>query len=191
MKKILGFLLLSSLLFTSCKREYALVQPAKVDVFEQKQRIRPVNIQSTPKILESVINEVKFAALPIEETTQTTVEATVTNQPTQEKKPLIGGGKKKKKQVKRGQNGTFLEKIFQNQQFKKTQKEPVKKKKKKPFRRYGTMIPTGFLFLGIAILLSLIPLNGLALLFGMASILFLYLGFRKLLRKKRRRELFR
>jgi Flp pilus assembly protein TadB len=84
-----------------------------------------------------------------------------------------------------------MEKLFPNQQVKETQKRPVKKKKKKSFKRWGTMIPSGFVFLGIAILLSLININGLALLFGVAAILFLFLGFRKLLRRKRRRDIFR
>lgn len=191
MKNLIGFLLLSSLIFTGCKREYAFVQPAKVDVFEQKQRVKIVNPAVAQKSF-SVENEDEISHESIRQEAKLDLPISILKtEPTQEKKPLIGGGKKKKKQVQSRQSPTFLERLFPNQQLKKTQKEPTKKKKKKPFRRYGTMIPTGFVFLGIAVLLSLININGLALLFGVAAIFFLYLGIRKLLRKKRRREIFR
>jgi hypothetical protein len=68
---------------------------------------------------------------------------------------------------------------------------------KKLFKRNPKEVPlnstiyTGLIILGIAILLALISLNSLSFLFGVAAILFLYLGFKKYFRKQRRRDFFR
>lgn len=191
MKKLLGFLLLSSLIFFGCKREYAFVQPAQADIFVQKQRVRTPNQDANPKLTVLETKEVTSGEIVKDEIFPDALPVMIENYPAQNQKPLFGGGKKKRKQVQNRQGGTFMEKLFPNQQVKETQKRPVKKKKKKSFKRWGTMIPSGFVFLGIAILLSLININGLALLFGVAAILFLFLGFRKLLRRKRRRDIFR
>ena len=68
---------------------------------------------------------------------------------------------------------------------------------KKLFKRNPKEVPlnstiyTGLIIFGIAILLALVSLNSLSLLFGLAAILFLYLGFKKYFRKQRRRDFFR
>jgi hypothetical protein len=190
MKKLLSFLFLSSLIFTGCKREYAFVQPAKVDDFVQGQRVRIPNQGASLKLTSLEIKDVPLGRIVTDEVILEASLAAIENHLTQNQKPLFDGGKKKKSQVQSRQGGTFMEKLFPNQRVKETQKRPVKKKKKS-FKRWGTMIPTGLAFLGIAILLSLISINGLALLFGVAAILFLFLGFRKLLRRNRRRDIFR
>lgn len=188
MKKLFGFILLSSTLLTGCKREYAFVQPAQVDVFVQKQRVRSLPQSTNTELILPETKGVKSIETDADEITLDAVTLVLENQSAPIQKPVLKGGKKNVKQV---QNRTLAEKYFLNQQVKEIQKREVKKKKKKPIKRWGTMIPTGFIFLGIAILLSIINLNGLALLFGVAAILFLFLGFRKLFRKKRRREIFR
>lgn len=189
MNRSLIVLLLTLPFFTACKREYARVQPAKPDFFVQKQRtavkkeIAPIAVDE-PKIIESETPGV-IEALP---TKSVNVE-TDDFPDLVAQKPLFGGGKKKHQIEKRGV-ANFLEKVFPNQQLKETPKKQVKKKKKRR-TRWNPMIPAGFIFLGIAILLALINLNGLALLFGVASILFLFFGFKKLFRKKRRRSIFK
>lgn len=55
----------------------------------------------------------------------------------------------------------------------------------------NSTIYTGLIILGIAILLALVSLNSLSFLFGVAAILFLYLGFKNYFRKQRRRDFFR
>lgn len=190
MNRSLIVLLLALPFFTACKREYALVQPAKPDFFVQKQRAKANKeafLASPIENKKEVINEIfkvealpdNYAVLENEEMTQLASQ-----------KPIIGGGKKKRQQVQRRSAATFLKQVFPNQQLKETPKKHVKKKKKKRVR-WNSMIPAGFIFLGIAILLAFINLNGLALLFGVASILFLFLGFKKLFRKKRRRSIFK
>jgi len=68
---------------------------------------------------------------------------------------------------------------------------------KKFFKRNPKEVPlnstiyTGLIIFGIAILLALVSLNSLSLLFGLAAILFLYLGFKSYFRKQRRRDFFR
>jgi hypothetical protein len=68
---------------------------------------------------------------------------------------------------------------------------------KKLFKRNPKEVPlnstiyTGLIIFGIAILLALVSLNSLSLLFGLAAILFLYLGFKSYFRKQRRRDFFR
>ena len=68
---------------------------------------------------------------------------------------------------------------------------------KKLFKRNPKEVPlnstiyTGLIILGIAILLALVSLNSLSFLFGLAAILFLYLGFKSYFRKQRRRDFFR
>jgi hypothetical protein len=68
---------------------------------------------------------------------------------------------------------------------------------KKLFKRNPKEVPLnstiyiGLIILGIAILLALVSLNSLSFLFGIAAILFLYLGFKRYFRKQRRRDFFR
>lgn len=191
MKKLLGLILLSSTLLTGCRREYAFVQPAQVDVFVQKQRVRSLPQSTNPELTLLETKEVKPVETAADKITLDAVTLVLENQSASIQKPVLDGGEKNVKQVPNRQNRILAEKPFLNLQAKEIQKRELKKKKKRPIKRWGTMIPTGFIFLGIAILLSIINLNGLALLFGVAAILFLFLGFRKLFRKKRRREIFR
>lgn len=182
MTKNIGLLLLVASLITSCKRQYAFVQPAKVDVFAQKQRSTQVTRKS-----EKVLTKIK-----VKEQITETEEVTFLEEIQIERTPLVGKSSIPQPEYK---NKIISESLTinsaANQQIDQTQKRPVKKKRKKNFKRWNNMIPSGLIFLGIAILLSLINLNGLALLFGVASIIFLFFGIKKLLRKKRRREIFR
>lgn len=71
----------------------------------------------------------------------------------------------------------------------KTKAKPKKKplKKNKNWRKMGSNLVIGFVFLGIAVGLSLLHLGALAILFGLASIIFLILGIKKAFRLKRKR----
>jgi hypothetical protein len=64
------------------------------------------------------------------------------------------------------------------------------KQKFKPVPLNST-IYTGFIILGIAIVLALVSLESLSLLFGLAAIVLLYIGFKKYLRRKKWRDIFR
>lgn len=106
----------------------------------------------------------------------------------EEKNTSLDDGRKRRnrKNVEK-KEGTFIQKIFPNQTH--NDKTTIKKRRK-PVPLNST-IYTGFIILGIAILLSLISLSSLSLLFGVAAIIFLYLGFRKYFRKIQRRNVFR
>ncbi|MGR3812041.1 hypothetical protein [Jiulongibacter sp. NS-SX5] len=66
-------------------------------------------------------------------------------------------------------------------------KEKKKRKRRRMWRQFGSNLLIGFVFLGVAIILALIKLQTLAILFGVASILFLIFGLKKLFKKRRRR----
>jgi hypothetical protein len=75
---------------------------------------------------------------------------------------------------------------------KQNQKEkPKKKKKGKKFRQISSNLFVGFIFLGIAIVLAFLKLPTLVLLFGLASIIFLAIGLKKIWKKKRRQNRFK
>ncbi len=65
-------------------------------------------------------------------------------------------------------------------------KEKKKRQRQRFWRQFGSNLLLGTVFLVIAVLLALIHLQSLSILFGVASILFLFFGFRKIFKKKRR-----
>lgn len=69
-------------------------------------------------------------------------------------------------------------------------KAKKKKKKGKKFRQISSNLFVGFIFLGIAIVLAFLKLPTLVMLFGLASIIFLAIGLKKIWKKKRRRSRF-
>ncbi|MFN3590117.1 MAG: hypothetical protein ACK4UP_12110 [Spirosomataceae bacterium] len=93
--------------------------------------------------------------------------------------------KKKKKQTTRQEAKKKPFSVFQK-------KESQEKKKRIMNNTFlNDQVKIGGLFLGGAILLSLIDLPSLALLFGIASLLLLFLGFKKYFRRQRRKRAFR
>jgi hypothetical protein len=66
-------------------------------------------------------------------------------------------------------------------------KRKKQQKRQRFWRQIGGNLVTGFFFLGLAIGLSLLNLPSLAILFGIASILFLIFGLKKIFRKRNRR----
>lgn len=69
--------------------------------------------------------------------------------------------------------------------------KPEKRKRVMQNTFFNDQVKIGGLFLGGAIILSLFNLSGLALLFGVASLLLLFLGLKKYFRKQRRKKAFR
>lgn len=183
MKK-LTFLLLTFILLSSCRKEFASFQKSP-----------NINYAVKEKPIEIPLEVVKPEQPNLIASTQYSYALTEPNEVFQSKNNEIStqntqinddGGRKKRKSVSKRQE-TFFEKIFPNQHSK--EKQTVKKRRKAV--PLNSTIYTGFIILGIAILLALVSLNSLSLLFGVAAILFLYLGFKKYFRKKRRRDIFR
>lgn len=179
MKK-LTFLLLAFTLLVSCRKEFASFQKSpNINYTTQKKSIViPVEVtQPEPPTLIASIQDTE----PIE------VFRLETNETTTRKPQINDDGRRKKQKNVSKKEETFFEKIFPSQHTK--DKKPTKKRRKPvPF---NSNIYTGFIILGIAILLALVSLNSLSLLFGVAAILFLYLGFKKYFRRKKRRDIFR
>ncbi|WP_162628077.1 hypothetical protein [Arcticibacterium luteifluviistationis] len=65
-------------------------------------------------------------------------------------------------------------------------KEKKKRKRRRFWRQTGSNLFIGAFFLGIAIVLTLVHLQSLAALFGLASILFLFFGLKKFFKKRKR-----
>jgi hypothetical protein len=70
---------------------------------------------------------------------------------------------------------------------KEKEKRKKKQKRQKFWRQMGSNLLIGVVFLGLAIVLSIVHMQTLALLFGFASILFLIFGLKKVFKKKNRR----
>lgn len=174
------FLLLAFTLLVSCRKKIASFQKSpNINYTTQKKSIEiPVEVtQPEPLSLIASIQDTE----PIE------IFRSENNEIASQKLQINDdGGRKKQKNVSKKEE-TFFEKIFLSQHTK--DKKPTKKRRKPvPF---NSNIYTGFIILGIAILLALVSLNSLSLLFGVAAILFLYLGFKKYFRRKKRRDIFR
>ncbi len=67
------------------------------------------------------------------------------------------------------------------------EKEKKKRKRRKFWRQFGANLLIGTVFLVIAVVMAVLKLQTLVLLFGVASILFLIFGLKKLFRKRRRK----
>lgn len=183
MKK-LTFLLLTFTLLASCRKEFASFQKSP-----------NINYTTKKKSIEIPLEDIKPEQPNLIASTQDSYIFTEPNEVFQsERNDIVSqkaqisddGGRKKRKNVSTKQE-TFFEKIFPSQHIK--DKKTVKKRRK-PVPLNST-IYTGLVILGIAILLALVSLNSLSILFGFASLFFLYLGLKKYFRRKRRRDIFR
>lgn len=182
--KQLTLFLLSLIAFTSCRKDFASFQKSPNLSYSQ-----PKNVQN-PEVVIALNEPILMASMddsPLfleqKETFSDKISKNETN------KALLDDDRKRRKNRKNvsQKQGTFIEKIFPN--YGQNDKKVVKKRRK-PVPLNST-IYIGFIILGIAVLLALVSLGSLSLLFGVASILFLYWGFKKYFRKKRRRDIFR
>jgi hypothetical protein len=160
---------------SSCKKELTFVQKAKEEVFTSKTPETSIPIYEIDATLSA---SEEPTMLPILNLPTETIE------PFQEEDQNWERRKKRKKIQSKKE--TFFEKVFPN----KTTESKQKSKKKPTFRRYNSFIPAGFVILGIAILLALLSLQSLSLLFGLAALLILFIGFKRFFRRKNRRKLF-
>jgi hypothetical protein len=180
--KQLTFLLLSLIVFSSCRKNFAYFQKSKNLTYLQKKNIiHPViELSATEPILMASIDNSTVFIEKTESFSPKTIKIEAKN-------TLWDDGIKKRKKKSNVSKGTFIEKLFPNQTHK---NKKISRKRRNPVPLTST-IYIGFIILGIAIVLALVSLNSLSLLFGLASIGFLYLGFKTYFRKKRRRDIFR
>ncbi len=183
MKK-LTFLFLAFTLLTSCRKDFASFQKSPNINYTIKKKSIEIPVEITqpkqPNLIASTQDSYDF-------TEPNVFFKPKSNEIITQKQQIHDDGRKKNRKNISKKQETFFEKIFPNQH---TKDKKTVKKRRKPVPLNST-IYTGFIILGIAILLALVSLNSLSLLFGVASILFLYLGFKKYFRKKRRRDIFR
>lgn len=182
--KQLIFFLLSLIAFTSCRKDFASFQKSpNLSYSHQKNVQNPqVAIDLNEPVLMASVDE-----LPVFSEQKEAFSAEIPEK--EPNNPLWDDDRKRRKNRRNvsQKQGTFIEKIFPNQTN--NDKKVVKKRRKSvPF---NSTIYVGFIILGIAIVLALLSLSSLSLLFGVASIIFLYLGFKTYFRRKRRRDIFR
>ncbi len=174
MKKA-SFSLILVVLFSSCKREFARFQSVGVESFAKEKKINP-SILAKDNI-QYPINDVS--------------EQDIFSQATTEELPVLASNEPEIPLVVLAQT---TQKHKQTWQQESTQKplfgEKKQKKNKNNSLRLNPSIYSGMIILGIAILLALLSLQSLSLLFGLASILFLYWGFKKYFRKQQRKKIF-
>lgn len=182
--KHLTLLLFSFILFSSCRKDFATFQKSIPTSYARPNK----NIENN-KIIHPIEPILFTSKANLATTLNKSSLLFLKNLDNKSKKEVWDKGRKKKKKkatINRS-NGTFFEKIFPNQ-VQNDKKTTNKRRNPVPF---NSTIYTGFIILGIAILLALLSLTSLSLLFGLASIVFLYLGFKWYFRKKNRRKIFR
>lgn len=178
MPRLISVLLIITV-FSSCKTQYAYFQessyfqPQPKDVKKKQVKIKPIKpqglkVEPVSKSLET--SEVKFDRIFI---------------------PIVIAPEREFK-IEEKVASSFehpSQKFFQPT----VKQDPKAKKKKKrgsKFRKISSNIFIGFTFLGIAILLAILKVPTLVILFGIASIVFLTIGLKKIWKKKRRRSRF-
>lgn len=177
-------LLFSVIAFTSCRKDFASFQKSPNLSYSHQKSVQNPEVTidlPEPILVASVADSPLF--LEQKQSFSAKISENETN------KLLWDDDRKRRKNRKNvsQKQGTFIEKIFPNQS--QNDKKAVKKRRK-PVPLNST-IYVGFIVLGIAILLALLSLGSLSLLFGLASIIFLYLGLKAYFRRKRRRDIFR
>ncbi|MDZ7933875.1 MAG: hypothetical protein U5M51_02665 [Emticicia sp.] len=182
--KQLTLFFFSLIAFISCRKDFASFQKSPNLSYSQQKNVQnydiPINL-TEPTLMASAEETPIFLEQK---------ELFSDKTPEKEVNQSLWNDDRRKRKNRRNVNqkqGTFIQKIFPNQTL---QDKKTAKKRQKPVPLNST-IYTGFIILGIAILLALLSLGSLSLLFGVASILFLYIGFKAYFRKKRRRDIFR
>lgn len=172
--------LLSIIFFSSCKTQYANFQessaPSVLAKVKKKsfshveeldgKSVSPIEVALEPKTIEEVKSRVSLPIIIAPE-------------------PL--------EQIEQIENMSFEKPSadFFNPKQKEKPKPKKKKKKGKKFRQVSSNLFVGFIFLGIAIVLAFLKLPTLVTLFGLASIIFLAIGLKKVWKKKRRQSRFK
>lgn len=177
--KHLPFLFAFCIIFSSCKKEFASFQQSTYSSYAKSHTAIPSapDINSPSPRLSVSLND---ATILLPETPQFSVPIIEETLSDNTVKSRNKGGIVR---PIRGQifNKTFSEKSHYKKYIFQTKRKPVP---------LNSTIYTGFIILGIAILLALFSLSSLSLLFGVASIIFLYLGFKKYFRRKKWRDIF-
>jgi hypothetical protein len=172
MLKLLKFLFFV-LLVSSCKKPMASFQASHYDAFEKS--VRSSKKTEMPP-LNTPFKELEKSEMPIAMGLKPAAKVEVREEAVRVKKainhPVL---------VRKPTINTLKASLFKD--------KPTKKKHRRP--ALNDSLKTGIVFLGIAILLSLLGLNQLVLIFGLVSVLFLYFGLKKYYRRNRIRNIFR
>lgn len=175
-------------LFVGCKKEMA-VFSYHPDTNSQTKKIQreevtpPITAQKSPEATD--LQEQPFTPMQISTSANSSLHLSDIPKKTNQDFPFL-----KKKKKKKDANTRQIDK---KKPFSIFQKDPTQTKRKREIKNtfFNDQVKIGGLFLGGAILLSLFNLSSLALLFGLAALLLLFLGLKKYFRKQRRKKSFR
>jgi hypothetical protein len=182
--KHLTLLLFFCTVFSACKKDFAHFQQSTYSSYSQsKTTVIPTPDISSPNsslsasldnstVIFSAKSQVSEPTIELE-----TNEFALTNE----------GNKKTKTSTTKRQKSHFL-KVFPSKKHQNSKRIFEIRRKPVPL---NSSIYTGFIILGIAVVLALVSLESLSLLFGLAAIVLLYIGFKKYFRRKKWRDIFR
>lgn len=157
----------------SCRSNYAVLYDS-APVFEKKAKVEKLSLTSDKKLVGSSF-KLEVAKPKFKE----------------EVKPLPKYFPPVKAKIYKEVLSPFKEftklpiKVLKQDPVKKA-KEKKKRKRRRFWRKTGSNLFIGFFFLGVAVVLTLVHLESLAALFGLASILFLFFGLKKFFKKRNR-----
>lgn len=174
-------LVLLALVLVSCHKKLAFFQPSKSPNYHSEkipslsQNFPETEFYSDNTLPESIASSEDSPEFFLNQNTaiQNINETTINTSPLEEitaKKPSMG--KSKFSVLKNNDSENFI-------------------KRKKLYPAFNDNLKIGFVFLVIAAILALFHLNQLVLIFGLASLVFLYLGLKKYYRRKRIKSIFR
>ncbi len=172
------FILFVFIITCSCKREFAKFQSTKFESFQQVQQKNPPIVSEEKITVLPIYTADLSGQLPHSSEKDIKILNTVI-----EENPIPASIITKSKP----QHNKIIHKaLAQKPIF--GERKPSKRKNNS--FKLNPSIYSGLIILGIAILLALLSLQSLSLLFGLASILFLYWGFKKFFKKQQRKKLF-
>jgi cation transport ATPase len=176
---------LSFLIFSSCHKKMGGFQASSRENFTQtKKPIPSINAFGDLNVTEQK-SELFFEEIETTQLSASTEEGSTNFIESNKKTGIIDF--KNIKNVEENK-ATILEK---KPNFQKEKPSKKKKKRKKRNSVFNDGVKIGIVFLVIAILLSFLHITQLVILFGLASVIFLYLGLKKYMRRNRLKNIFK
>jgi cation transport ATPase len=176
---------LSFIIFSSCHKKMGGFQASSRENFTQTKKPIP-SITAFDETLETEPkSELVFDEIETTQLSASTDERQISFIESNRKTEIIDFKNLKKIEENKA---TILEK---KPNFQKEKPAKKKKKRKKRNSVFNDGVKIGIVFLVIAILLSFLHITQLVILFGLVSVIFLYLGLKKYMRRNRLKNIFK
>jgi Flp pilus assembly protein TadB len=176
---------LSFLIFSSCHKKMGGFQASSREKFTQtKMPIPSINAFDDMNVTEQK-SEVVFDEIETTQLSASSEEVQISFIDANKKTEIIDFKNLKNTEKSKA---SILEK---KPNFQKEKPSKKKKKRKKRNSVFNDGVKIGIVFLVIAILLSFLHITQLVILFGLVSVIFLYLGLKKYMRRNRLKNIFK